>query len=246
MSNLSSALESEKEIWKLVYESRDFKEGSITAFREPKYPNNPHWNLAFNSSLSLPGDTEIRKIKSFYDEKEIEGHLTVEISHGSSFYGEVAEYFLHERTSVKIELSHSLKSKETDDLEKFCEIVSLVEPLDSNIKNNFLIKMNNIKKKIPARFFVAQHGSDFVGCWSLFDLSKSFSYLMNFGIVPEFQGKKLGNELISLAVSSSEKSLYSQATSEVMRKNILPKAGFRSLGAVGYCPLKRLLEGDET
>src|SRR5690606_8850648 len=79
-----------------------------------------------------------------------------------------------------------LKIIETDDLDAFSNILKTAYSLPDVFVEYFTKKMSRLRDGIPSAFYLAQHGDDICGCWTIFRTGSEVDFLMNFGLLPEF------------------------------------------------------------
>lgn len=223
---------SESTIWKQVYECNTLLAPGWIAFREPKYPTHPHWNILYPQSVQTPRLTYemIHRIKDWYEERGISPHV-LDLSNDSEASAvSYEEYFSIDKQTGMVASYKDLSIQVTEDLSVFSSTLQQAFSLPSDFVRYFVQKMDQLRAVVPSTFFLAKHETEICGCWSVFRAKPDADFMMNFGLRPQFKGMRLSQQLMNAVVAHGIDRIYTHTNNPILATSLLPKAGFTSAG----------------
>jgi len=241
-------IQQEQVVWSAVYKSDLSLKDLGIAFYHPPMPEIIHWNLFYPSNRKkLLTREEILKINELYESRGIEGNLLDLGQFPSKWAISEEEYFLQPVQFHNPELIGPLSARPAKNIEEFSSTVREIFRLSDAFERDFIAQSSRAEfAGLNVRHFLALCEGEACGTFSLFQTSDEYDFRMNLGLLPKFRGRKLSNCLSALASLQTPRKLMTHTNHIALRRNVLPRTGFRSEGEAFIIPLRKLLKEIKT
>lgn len=228
--NLIEAIRSEAAIWKTVYQFDESIVPGWTVFWEPEYPTQANCNILYPTSENpvVIGKVYEERLRLHYGQFGIKPHV-LDISGKSEAFAVIkSQYFGFQRDPVSEPPRTELEIIETDDLDNFSNTLKTAYSLPNVFIEYFKKRMSKIRDGISSSFYLAQHGRDICGCWTIFRTGDGVDFLMNFALLPDYNN--LSTQIMNAILLKGRKTIYTSANLPILAETLLPQAGFKHLG----------------
>lgn len=239
-STFHDAITQEKSIFRQFNSFKELDEGAV-AFLSPESQEVPHWNMIYPADLNRPISVAARaSARAYYERQNIQGHVLSVDASLESLSREVSEYFVYEPTSSNTESGASTvryKLVLTVDLEMFANVMGEAFEFSSQTRAYFLEKVRKLSANVRSQFFLIEQAGTACGTASLFETQDGSQFLFNFSVLREFRNRGIGSDLLRSVVANERQRIFTYSHNPSMRKDLLPGAGFRSLGTIYVVPV---------
>ncbi len=214
---------------------------NCTVFATSDSNEEPHWNMVYPSKYNyIYQDDELEKCLDFYKSYGLDGHVLTFEDKWEKYSIQTEEYFYIDEELIQSQTSLDVKEFSLisdNDLEIFCKIFQKAFNLNEKTNDFFKAKMEVFANRKGSKFWVVSYMGIACGTASAFKTKNNANFMFNGAVLPEFQGKNIGTQMINYCIRKVEKPIYTYSYNNGMRKKILPQAGFKSAGNIYIIPI---------
>ncbi len=237
---LMKTLEEEKSVFEVFSINKEITKNCV-AFATPESNEFPRWNIVYPSKHNyIYQDYELEKCLDFYKNYNLDGHVLTFEDKWERYSVQTEEYFYLDKKLTDTQTSLDVKEFSLisdNDLELFCKIVQQAFDFSNKTKDFFQSKMALLSKKSGSKFWMVYYMGQACGVASVFKTKNNTNFMFNGAVLPEFQRKNICNTTINYCISRAEVPLYTCSNNDIVRKKILPRVGFISIGIVHVIPI---------